>query len=110
MEAHAESDKLTYRLKIIKDNIREIEAKIEAIYPSIENEKNSIKEIDSQIADLLLKITEKEAHLDRTWHDTIYLKQEVYNFFQGWLRYIKGSPRPNTQPHQDKFNEFYNKL
>lgn len=110
MEAHAESDKLTYRLKIIRDNIREIETKIEAIYPSIEVEKNAIREIDDQIADLLLKITEKEARLDHTWHDTIYLKQEVYNFFQGWLRYIKGSPRPNTQPHQDKFNEFYNKL
>lgn len=111
MEAHAEADKLTYRLKIINETIQEVLNKIDLIDQEIQAERDEIDKLDKeQLAPLKLKITEKNSELDASWYNKTYVQQEVHNFFQGWLRYVKGSASSDTQPHQNKFNAFYEQL
>lgn len=101
MEAYADTDKVNSKIRALEKDIDDIQAEIDNI------KRDS--SIDTAINGLRLKLQAEENNLNQFYINTIDLKQELTNFFNGWIRYLNQANIDAT-PHYSIFSQYINQI
>lgn len=103
MEAYADSDRVNTR-------IRSIQQGIDNLHEQINNITNNTNTLNAEIADLNIELQKAQSKLGHFHFNIVDLKQELTNFFNGWIRYLKQANVVDTAPHYNVFNDYTNQI